>query len=271
MAERASGPRAAAACAVVVLIVYALSCSASVSVSLLSSVKEVAPGAFVTAVFAVKNGGIVTATFLLTFDTPLGWGVHGAPGSITLSPGEEESLFATITVPPATSAGQYEIGFTAVSESDPTDGATVTATIAVSPLNEVGIIPPAGKSGVPGRAIEYEATIVNRGNVQDSFVIEARSSGGFPVMLAMGSVDLAPQERIRRGRRRGERIDGGPPSRAGGSRRDADRDAPGPAPSIDRQGPIHRLVQQPAQLLPLRTRTRWVLLSIDQRLGPLRS
>jgi len=196
MAERASGPRAAAACAVVVLIVYALSCSASVSVSLLSSVKEVAPGAFVTAVFAVKNGGIVTATFLLTFDTPLGWGVHGAPGSITLSPGEEESLFATITVPPATSAGQYEIGFTAVSESDPTDGATVTATIAVSPLNEVGIIPPAGKSGVPGRAIEYEATIVNRGNVQDSFVIEARSSGGFPVMLAMGSVDLAPQERI---------------------------------------------------------------------------
>jgi len=196
MVERSSGLKTAATCAVVVLIIYAFSCSASVSVSLLSSVKEVAPGTFVTEVFAVKNGGTTTDTFLLTFATPAGWEVHGTPESITLSPGDEESVFATITVPAGAVSGQYEIGFTAVSESDPADSATVVAEITVSPLNEVEVSPPSGKSGVPGKTVEYEVTIVNRGNVQDSFVIEACSSLGFPVTLSTGSLDLAPQEQI---------------------------------------------------------------------------
>jgi len=195
MVERASGIRAAAACAVVALIFYALSCAASVSVSLLSSDTEVAPGSFATVVFAVKNEGTATDSFYLTFTPPAGWEIHGTPDSLTLSAGEEKSLFATVTVPTDATADRYEIGFTAVSEGDPTDSATVIANITVSLLNEVEIIAPSGKSGVPGKAIEYEATIVNRGNVQDSFVIEASSSLGFPVFLSTGGVDLAPQER----------------------------------------------------------------------------
>jgi len=196
MVKRASRFRVAAVCAVIGLIFYSLPCFASVQVKLLSSAEEVAPGSFFTAVFSVANAGEETGTFLLSFDPPPGWGVHGAPDSITLEPGEEEPLFATITVPASAAAGSYEIGFTAVSASDPADTSTAVATVTVSPVNEVEIIPPDGKSGLPGRTIEYEAVIVNRGNVQDSFVIEASSSLGIPVSLSQGGFDLAPQERI---------------------------------------------------------------------------
>ena len=146
-------------------------------------------------VFAVKNEGTATASFEITFATPAGWEVHGTPDSLTLSAGEEESLFATITVPAGAVSGQYEIGFTAASEGDPTDSATVTAGINVSPLNEVEVIPPSGKRAVPGGRIEYEVTVINRGNVQDSFAIEASSSLGFPLALSAVRLDLAPLER----------------------------------------------------------------------------
>jgi len=196
MAERVSGIKGGAVCAVVILIIYALSSLASVSVSLLSSADEVAPGSFAIEVFAVKNEGTATDSFRLLFTLPNGWEVHGSPDSLTLSPGEERSLFATVTVPPDVAAGRYEIRFKAASESDPADSAAVTAEISVSPVSEVKVIPPVGKSGAPGETVEYEVNVINRGNVQDSFTIEASSSLGFPVTLSMGGFDLAPEERI---------------------------------------------------------------------------
>jgi len=171
-------------------------CLGAVELTVLSPAQEAAPGTFVTHVFSALNIGETSQTYELFFEAPLGWSVVGAPDTISLQLGEEETLFVTLTIPPDAQVGEYILVLNAVSTEVPSDESSSIAQTIVSPVNEIEIQPPADMRVGPGDIADYTFTLINRGTAQDSLDIAAVSSRGFPVDLSDQSVHLAPQERI---------------------------------------------------------------------------
>lgn len=180
-----------------VCLILAVSCSAfsGVNVGVLSSDKEVAPGEFATEVFSVTNDSASADTFDLTFTAPPGWPILGAPTTLSLNPGEEGTLFVTVTVPPGATAGEYSVALTAISQSDRTQSATASASMTVTPVNELDVIMPDPKSVPPGETVTYKVIVVNRGNAQDTMDVKVRSAEGFSITVSDSTINLAPQER----------------------------------------------------------------------------
>lgn len=178
------------------LVILVGICGLGVDVNILSTAKEGSPGTFVTHVFAVVNDLPTAETYTLDFTAPTGWGVLGAPTSIALQPGEEGTLFVTVTIPPGALAGDYELKLMATSVTDPLDTGSEMGIVIVTPRNEIELLAPTGASIAPGDSMTYEFTLVNRGNMQDSYALGATSSRGLPITLSHTSIDLAPQERL---------------------------------------------------------------------------
>ncbi len=168
----------------------------SVEVSILSTLKDGSPGSFVTHVFGLINDSPNSETYSLEFAAPIGWEILGAPTSIALQPDEEGTLFVTTTIPAGAIAGEYVLELTATSQSDPSDRGTAAGIVSVAPMTEIELLAPTGAGIAPGDSMTYEFVLVNRGNVQDSFVISAISSRGLTVTLSHTAIDLAPQERL---------------------------------------------------------------------------
>ncbi len=177
------------------LAVVSLSAFSAVKVSVLSSAKKVAPGEFATHVFSVTNDSASADTFNLSFSVPPGWGILGAPTTLSLDPGEEGTLFVTVTVPPGATAGEYSVALKATSQNDPTQSATGSASMTVTPVNELDVIMPDPQSVPPGKTVTYDVIVINRGNAQDTMDVEANSANGYPVSVSESTLNLAPQER----------------------------------------------------------------------------
>ena len=177
------------------VIAFGLHAFGAARVSVLSPIREAGPGEFVTHVFSVLNEGGAAATFRLELEVPPRWGLLGVPPELALATGEEGTLFVTVTVPPGATAGEYQIVLYVVSAADPEDRASASALISVRAENAVSVSISAGQSVVPGGEARYDVTLVNRGNVQDVFRVEAISGSGFRVALSRDLVSLAPQER----------------------------------------------------------------------------
>jgi PKD repeat protein len=171
-------------------------CGLCVQIDVLSGSKEGAPGSFVTHVFGLTNDSSHPATYSLVLLAPSGWGALGPPASLTLPPGEEDAVFVTVTIPPGAGAGSYEVQLAATSLSDPLDQATASAAVVVTPMNEIELLAPTGASIAPGRSMTYTFVLVNRGNIQDSFILSATSSRRIPATLSHRTTTLAPQERF---------------------------------------------------------------------------
>jgi PKD repeat protein len=175
---------------------FALSASGAVEATLLSTSKDVAPGGFVTHVFSVSNSDAVERTVQLTFVTPFGWGVLGAPSSLTVDPGAEETLFVTLTIPANAEAGSYSVVLEVSGPGAPSPATSATAEVVVTTVSEIEVVPPSGESVAPGGELSYLFAIVNRGNAQESLSLEVTSSRGFAVESSSQSAHLAPQERL---------------------------------------------------------------------------
>ncbi len=167
-----------------------------VEVSLLSTPKEGSPGSFITHVFSVINDASNPETFSLAFTAPASWGLLGAPSAIALQPGEEGTLFITATIPAGAVAGEYELQLVATAQSNPSELGIATGAVLVTPMTEVELIAPTGASIAPGGSMVYTFVLVNRGNIQDSFLLTATSSSGLGPALSHNTVNLAPQERL---------------------------------------------------------------------------
>ena len=176
-------------------VAISFSAFSAVKVGVLSSAKDVAPGEFATHVFSVTNDGGSADTVDLVFTVPPGWGILGAPTTLSLDPGEEGTLFVTVTVPPGATAGEYSVALTATSQSDPTQSSTASASITVTPVNELDVVMPNPQSVPPGETIIYAVVVINRGNAQDTMSVEASSAEGYPLTLSDSTLNLGPQER----------------------------------------------------------------------------
>ena len=179
----------------VFVVLVGLLCQGAVRVNVLLPIKEEGPGEFVTHVFSVTNDGATPEAFLIETEVPEGWGLLGVPTGLSLAAGQERTLSITVSVPPDASVGEYSVTLRAISQTDPADRASADAVISVVPVNEVELVPPNGGSVTPGQEILYPFTIVNRGNAQDTFQIEASSANQFSLHLSKELLSLAPQER----------------------------------------------------------------------------
>lgn len=168
----------------------------AVELSVLSETKEEPPGSFVTHVFALSHEAPTATTYRLAYDAPPNWGLLGAPDSIALAAGSEETLFITVTIPPGALAQTYEIAITATAEEDPRTTASAAARVVVTPTRAIELLAPTGAAGSPGDTLTYSFVLVNRGNAQDAFAIEASSSKGYTATITPTTIDLAPQERV---------------------------------------------------------------------------
>ena len=195
MSVRLRGTWGAIVCLAILYSIVGLEAFA-VQIEILSSLQEEAPGMFATHVFTLTNDTLSATSYSIEYDVPPGWGNPGAPTSVALEPGEETTLFVTLTIPPGAAAETYKISLAVRAEDDPSDFASATAHVAVSPINEVELLPPTGDRAAPGGTAEYDVVLVNRGNAQDSYRVEAFSSRGFTVRLSKSEAALAPQERV---------------------------------------------------------------------------
>ena len=194
MSVRLRGIRVAILCFAVLMLGNALA-AVAVQIAAVSAPQEEAPGAFVTHVFSVINDTTDPHDYALDYTLPAGWGTINAPTRVPLEAGEESTFFVTITIAPGTPAGTYDVTVSAAAEDVPSDAASAAAMVTVSPVNNFELVVPEGGRASPGGRIRYEIIIVNRGNAQDSYAIEAISSGGYDATLSTEAFDLAPQER----------------------------------------------------------------------------
>jgi len=178
------------------LLLWSLSCWADVSVEVASGALETAPGEFATPVFAVANSGATPVSLTLTYEAPAGWQVLGAQSTLDVPAGGEEAVFATVIVPAETMAGDYTLRLTATSTSDPADTSSADAAVSVAPVNRIEVLGPSGANVAPGGAVTYELTVANRGNAQDSVLIDVMTSRGFPFTVSPTDIALTPQERV---------------------------------------------------------------------------
>jgi len=178
------------------LLFLSLSCWADVSVEVASGVLDAAPGEFATPVFSVTNAGPGDLSLTLDYDAPDGWQILGTQSTLDVASGEEEAVFATVIIPAEAPAGDYAITLTVTAAADASDTSTASAQVRVEPVNEIQVLGPNGARVAPGGAVTYEFTVANRGNAQDSILIEVMSSRGFPFTVSETAIELTPQERV---------------------------------------------------------------------------
>jgi len=178
----------------VAVFASAQAAAGAVRIDLLSTAKDAAPGDVVTHVFAVSHDEPFGKTFTLTYDVPTGWAHLGAPPEIAVAAGDEGVVFLTLTVPSDAAAGSYVLSLRATSQTDATDEASAGVATRVTVVNQVELVPPAGKSVAPGGSVSYDVLVVNRGNAQDVFALTAISSRAYAVSLSTPSLELSPRE-----------------------------------------------------------------------------
>jgi len=186
---------AVALCCVLGGLLVGVAASAAIEIEPASARKTAAPGAFITHVFSVRNTGATAIAVVLSTEIPGGWSLLGAPSTLDIAAGAEETVFLTLTVPAGALAGTYDLTLIASSSDDPPDVVASTVQTSIAPVNEVEIVAAIGGSVAPGSTYTYSVSVVNRGNAHDTLSVTASSSHGYAVDPSSTTLTLAPQER----------------------------------------------------------------------------
>ena len=158
---------------------------------------RVEPVDLATLVFTVVNTGTATDTYELNVDLPPGLQAIGGLRPVTLDPGDRTPVFLTVLVPTGIPAGRIPIALRATSQTNPAVRASDTGFLEVPTVSHLVMLPPEERSADPGRTIELEFQLANRGNALDRFVLTATSRRGFPVDLSTKTLELLPGEERR--------------------------------------------------------------------------
>jgi uncharacterized membrane protein len=158
----------------------------------------VSPGAQVSYVHTLTNSGGAAGTFTLSRATSQGWAGPPSPTSVTLAPGEHQTITVTVTVPPTAAAGALDqttltatLGGASQSQSDYTQAAQRFG-VQITPDHSGQITP----TTVLSVSIDYTHTITNTGNGLDTISLSGTPSvagarvsfpGGNTCTLAAGA------------------------------------------------------------------------------------
>lgn len=151
--------------------------SAGTPTSSSASPQLVNPGSPIVYEHTLQNTGDLAGTFTITANSDKGWSVQLNQSSVSLQGGDSTTIRVTITVPPGAAPG--------------TDQTTVRASVGdksqsrinysrvpqiygveITPATQTGTVKPVASQNV----IDYEHTITNTGNGQDTITLSAATS-----------------------------------------------------------------------------------------------
>jgi uncharacterized membrane protein len=161
---------------------------------------EVTPGSQVvdagrTATYDVTlhNNAYDAATFnLAATGVPLTWS-KTLPSTVEVPARSQQTVQLNVTAPWDDLGGTANITVSAEIQGYATASRTAIVSLTVNPIvREVGVdvAAPPGQTALPGSTVHYNFTVVNTGNVEDTFSLAAASSGGWTV-TAPASVTVA--------------------------------------------------------------------------------
>lgn len=162
------------------------------TLSVVSPARTVEPGDFALHVFEIANPTDASLEARLAVDVPSGWTTLPIATRFLLLPGEADTVFLTIRVPPETRAGTYTVTLTASWNDREED---VAAEVTVREIAALELMVPSPKDVPPDTSVVYLFTVLNRGNTVDRFLADADSSRGYSVSVDPPELPLAPGER----------------------------------------------------------------------------
>ncbi|GAB4203169.1 MAG: NEW3 domain-containing protein [Roseiflexaceae bacterium] len=126
----------------------------------------------------LTNSGSAAGTFTLSATGPSGWTVSVTPPSVSLNSGANQAVQVSVTVPPGTDAGSYNITVTAAVGGQ-TDQKVDTVIVPLTP--GLTFTPPTqDKTAGPGQQVCFDHTLTNTGNGQDTFSFTVTPQAGWP-------------------------------------------------------------------------------------------
>src|SRR5689334_22189316 len=158
--------RAALCCLTLLALARALGAQAPAVTLTARAVPEsgAAPGATVSAVFLVRNGGRATVRVTPRVTLPAGWSLATGGAPFALAAGESDPWVVGITVSPSAAAGAYVVPVAA--RLDDGTGLRDSVRLVVAARRAVAVaLARAPDFAVGGEEYEVRFRVVNRGNV----------------------------------------------------------------------------------------------------------
>ncbi|MFP4394690.1 MAG: choice-of-anchor Q domain-containing protein [Anaerolineales bacterium] len=146
----------------------------------------------------LTNESASTDTVTLDATSSQGWSVDIGPRTVTLGPGMDATVAVTLTLPADDSNGTMDIT-TVEARSDNAGGALAAAASDVTTLLNPASIQLQASQAVSteaGSTVLYEHSLVNAGDYQDIFSLEAVSDQGWQINLSQNQARLSPGEGV---------------------------------------------------------------------------
>ncbi len=155
---------------------------------------EITPGNYTNITATVINEGNWEDNYTLRIDNASD-GIMAIPTTtrISLGPGEMAKVNFTITALQNAGIGKHSLNLTVISDSNITLRREIT--VEVRPYMNFTLEYSPFLYALPGRTYEEILYINNRGNGNDSYVVEMHHIGGWPVWVSNTSLNLSAGER----------------------------------------------------------------------------
>jgi hypothetical protein len=152
-----------------------------ISVSISPSYQSGANGATLTYTITAANTGNVSDNYSLTVSDNDNWDPTVSPTSLTVPAGENRTATLSVTVPSnAINFSEDNMTVTATSRTDNTVTAENSCIAQVTTFRGVSVsISPTSQSGANGATLTYTVTVVNLGNVTDTYDLTISDNSGW--------------------------------------------------------------------------------------------
>jgi len=150
-------------------------------------------GATLTYTVTVANTGNVSDTYNLTANDGAGWAPTLSPTSLIVPPWENRISTLTVTLPSNAFGCTVDNVTVAATGTGVSDSASCIAHVTIVRAVEVSISP-SYQTGLPGTTLNYTVTVVNEGNVSDTYGLVAGENLDWGPTVSPTSLTVPPWE-----------------------------------------------------------------------------
>lgn len=155
---------------------------------------EVSKGTVVSTGFVVTNTSARELGLSASLILPAGWRTVFRESSFRIRAGAEELRLVSISFPPETETGSYEVRYRLSDPGNPSRAVEARLTVVVTPIRQVEVrMLEAPRYIAAGEAFTALFEVRNTGNAAGSFLLKTDNTHGFPVLADSLAVILGPR------------------------------------------------------------------------------